>query len=106
MTGIEGNLHDHNSHDLSRVRGSLSIGSESRLEAKFTTRDRSAVFWRGMYVNDGLIGSSTFKRRAGAESTPQWGRRPPEAQDAAEPYLAEPRDVSEILTASRKPTPD
>ncbi|MFF5654518.1 hypothetical protein ACFY8N_39820 [Streptomyces collinus] len=92
--------------DLGRVRGSLDIGSESGLGARFTTREQSAVLWRGMYVSDGLIGSARLKQRGETEPAARWGRRPPHELDTPGVYLMEPTDLSEILTAPGEPTAD
>ncbi|MCC2280781.1 hypothetical protein LKL35_36220 [Streptomyces sp. ET3-23] len=92
--------------DLGRVRGSLDIGSESGLGARFTTREPSTVLWRGMYVSGGLIGSARLKQRGEAEPEARWGLRPPHELDTSELYLTEPMDLSEIPTAPGEPTAD
>ncbi|MGW7081716.1 hypothetical protein [Streptomyces sp. NPDC054866] len=88
--------------DLGRVRGNLSVGFEQGLAAKFATRERSAILWRGMYVDDGLIGSTKMKERtSGAEGTQE--RRPPDDSYSLEPCVAEARGLDEILAAPHKP---
>jgi hypothetical protein len=89
--------------DLGRIRGNLGVGFEQGLAAKFTTRGKSAVLWRGMYVSDGLISSVKLKQRSGPEVTDAWGRRPSDGVESSDVYLAEPEDLMEILTASGEP---